>query len=269
MMKKGLSILGIPIYKGQKIKGPELAPSLLKNVFFKQNKFNTLEFKSKDLLTNLKYAKNHISSNQYNLFIGGDHSISLATISGSIKKHNKKNMIVWIDAHTDCNNFITSPSNNLHGMSVTGLLGKLNRKYKLFHCIDPSQILYIGIRSVDSGEKKFIKQNKIKMITMDMIKRKGLHKNLEEYKSFLKNKNIHISFDVDSVDPKLISSTGTPVKDGLNDKQIEELFKFLFRYNVNTMDIVELNPKLGDINKSLDSLKIIKKILSNHNSFNR
>lgn len=262
MIKKRLSILGIPIYKGQKLKGPELAPSLLKSVFFNKSKFNTLELKSKDLLTNLKYTKSHISSNNYNLFIGGDHSISLATISGSIKKYNKKNLIIWIDAHTDCNNFITSPSNNLHGMSVTGLLGKLNSKYKLFHCIDPSQILYIGIRSIDNGEKKFIKQNKIKMISMDMIKRKGLHKNLEEYKSFLKNKNIHVSFDVDSIDPKFISSTGTPVKDGLNIKQAKDLFRFLFKYNINTMDIVELNPKLGNVNKSLDSLKIIKNILS-------
>lgn len=265
-MKKKLSALGIQIYKGQKIKGTENAPLY----FFKSNIFKN--FKSEKISLSLSrielfeslrftkyYIQNNINQNNFNLFVGGDHSISLATISGLLGMNKAKDYaIIWIDAHPDINIPKTSPSNNLHGMSVSGLLGRLNKPYNIFSCLNKDQIMFIGIRSIDSGEKEYINKNKIKVLDMDTINNNDSNYTTKEINNFIKNKKVHISFDVDAIDPKLISSTGTPVENGLTLKQINNIFDTLSNHKVKSMDLVEFNPNLGDKIKSFD---IINKIL--------
>ena len=260
MFRKPISVLGIPLNKGQKLKGVNKGPKLISNLFNNPN-FNSIKLDNLNINNNLITIKNKVKNlnpKNFNFFVGGDHSLSLGTISG-LTSRSKNNVVVWIDAHTDCNNFKSSTSKSLHGMPIRGLLGDLNDKYNKFKCLNKNQIIFIGIRSIDPGEIRFVNKNKIKMITMDSINKKGLHYNLDEIKSFLKNKNIHISFDVDAMDPKIISSTGKPVSKGLQLEQIYDIFKFLSKFNVNSIELVEFNPDVGNYKTSYDNLnKIIK-----------
>ena len=273
-MRPILSILGIPIFKGQRLNGVKHAP----NYFLNQDFFRMLNdnikisssqlcFEKHNIYESLEFLKQVVKSNKekdydFNLFIGGDHSISMATISGMINDENKDDhVILWIDAHTDCNTFKTSPSMNLHGMPVSGILGLLPEPFDIFKCINKDQIMYIGIRSMDKGEKEFIRKNKDYSISNKLITANEFHEKpylkLEEIESFIKNKKIHISFDVDSLDPKIVSSTGTPEKNGLNTHQINQILDLVSKHDVKSMDLVEFNPMLGNPNESYNNLSHI------------
>ena len=207
--------------------------------------------------------------NTYKVLSGSNKKLSIINVkvflregdahikAGEINKA-KDYAIIWIDAHPDINTHKTSPSNNLHGMSVSGLLGRLNKPYNIFNCLNRDQIMFIGIRSIDSGEREYINKNKIKVLDMDTINNNDSNYMTKEINNFIKNKKVHISFDVDAIDPKLISSTGTPVENGLTFKQANNIFDTLAKHNVKSMDLVEFNPNLGNKIKSFD---IINKIL--------
>ena len=128
-------------------------------------------------------------------------------------------------------------------MPVAGLLGLLGKDYNNFKCIKPNNIVYYGVRSIDDGEKKLIKDNNINTFDINYIRSNKNH--LLELENFIKNKNIHISFDVDALDEKIITSTGTIEKNGLNLQEVNNLFKMISNYNVKSIDIVEFNPYIG------------------------
>ena len=276
-MRPIVSIMGLPIFKGQTLSGVKYAPNYFLNYNFsrllkKEIKVSNTKlcFEAHNVFDSLKVSKEIVKSYKsrdydFNLFIGGDHSMSMATISGMIDEEEKDDHVVlWIDAHTDCNTFNTSPSMNLHGMSVSGILGLLPEPFNIFNCINKDQIMYLGIRSMDKGEKEFLENNKEHVISNKLITSDDLHNDIsskmEEIESFIKNKKIHVSFDVDSLDPKYVSSTGTPVKGGLNLDQVNKIFDLLSNHNVVSMDLVEFNPLLGDAPKSY---KNISDIISN------
>jgi arginase len=273
-MKPILSILGLPIFKGQRLIGVKYAPNYFSNYNFYgmlndniQIRNTQICFERHNIYESLEFSKQVVKTYKernydFNLFIGGDHSMSMATISGMIDDENKDDHVVlWIDAHPDCNTFKTSPSMNLHGMSVSGILGLLPEPFDIFKCINKDQIMYLGIRSIDKGEKEFIRKNKDYSISNKLITADDFHEEpslkLEEIESFIKNKKIHISFDVDSLDPKILSSTGTPVKNGFNIDQINEIFDLLSKHDVKSMDLVEFNPLLGNPNKSYNNVSHI------------
>ena len=253
-MVKHLTLWNIPIKLGQRKTGVEMAYNyfyehhLFFNLQSKYNiKFNNYLVKdlNKNLLNNLKdyqkIIKHKIKDEDLNIFIGGDHSISIASISH--KQYTNDDIIIWIDAHTDCNTFKTSNTQNIHGMPVAGLLGLLGKDYNNFKCIKPNNIVYYGVRSIDDGEKKLIKDNNINTFDINYIRSNKNH--LLELENFIKNKNIHISFDVDALDEKIITSTGTIEKNGLNLQEVNNLFKMISNYNVKSIDIVEFNPYIG------------------------
>lgn len=264
---RSLSIIGIPLFKGQRFVGVKDAPKYFRYNNFKSkiNKnvtFSDIKVEEKDLSKSLIKIKDIISDNHkndFNLFIGGDHSMSMATISSKISDVKDNYAIVWIDAHTDCNTFETSPTNNVHGMSVSGLTGLLPGPYQKFKSISSKNIIYIGIRSIDKGENEILKKNESKVISMDDINNDFENK-LEEINNFIKNKRIYITFDVDALDPSLVSSTGTPVENGLNLHQANKIFDVLSNHNIISMDLVEFNPLIGN---SESSYKNISNILIN------
>lgn len=271
-MRSRLSILCIPIYKGQKRIGVKYSPDYFTNTLFNYSLKNQIKQSitklgienlplSDSLIKTKNYVKNSVKNN-FELFIGGDHSISMATISGILDKEKNKDdyVILWLDAHPDCNTFETSSTKNIHGMPIAGLLGLLPSPYNNFKCLKESQIMIIGSRSIDEGEQKFLEKSNVKNLTMSRIKEIGIHKSIEEIKSFIKNKKIHISFDVDCLDPKILSSTGTPVPNGFNEKEIDLILNEVSQNNVKSMDIVEFNPRIGNPQKSFD---VLSRILSN------
>merc|ERR1711879_616115 len=119
--------------------------------------------------------------------------MSLATVSGFMAKVDPSEYcLIWIDAHADSNTFETSPSGNLHGMPIAGLLGSLsNGQFKEFECLKPTQVFLLGIRDVDPGEWTFLENNGIKYATMKEIKEQGLSSILDTMSKFIGEKKVY------------------------------------------------------------------------------
>lgn len=225
------------------------------NLFDKRVKFiNSVVSTSKMLSSRVREL---VSDGYRPVVIGGDHSISLGSVSGVLAEKNAG--VIWIDAHGDINTPETSGSGNIHGMILAALMGygdaRLTRLNK-GKFLDPKDVLLFGTRDLDPGEIEFVKSYGVNLITFEEIQEIGLEAALEKAKSMLKVDELHISFDLDVVNPVEIPGVSVPVEDGFNKEEMLEIFSNLFEnYKITSMDIVELNP-LTDVNgKSVDFVK--------------
>jgi arginase len=211
-----------------------------------------------DNLRNLFTA--NMKTNKPTLNIGGDHSMAIATIGASLEKHGSALKVIWFDAHGDINTRKTSPSGNYHGMPLAFLTG-LDSDYDLFPFLYTvpdlkfENILYLGIRDLDNGEKLILKEKKIRY-----IKSKEINENPREVyakiKEFAGKDPVHFSFDVDGLDPEEMSSTGTTAPNGVHTKAIKPIVdKIMKNLNVVNMDITEFNLELGDQDKSIKNFR--------------
>ncbi len=201
-----------------------------------------------------------LERNSFPLCIGGDHSMALGTIAGISSYCKKNNLIlgvIWIDAHTDMNTDKTTPSGNIHGMPLAASLGLGSKKLVDFYGFSPKlsaeNLAIIGIRSIDKAEKTNIKKMKIPVYTMTEIDRKGIHRIIDKIlKQFGKTvDHIHVSFDVDSVDPEVAPGVGTPVPGGLTFREAHLLMESIAECGcMSSLEIAELNPILDHQNKS-------------------
>ena len=220
---------------------------ILKNI--NNTPINTIKFNSNiDYLRTYDLIKQNIKN--FNFNIGGDHSISASTIQPLIDYYNDDLLVVWIDAHPDINTFETSQTKNFHGMPVATLLGIMPHYYQINNTkkLLPSNLLYYGLRSIDDSEKQ-------------IMYHKGLSNNCDIIEQIYNHpaSNIHISFDVDAIDPKYIPSTGTPVVGGLNVNDILEIID-VCSDRLISFDLVEFNPYIGtkkDVKKSLNNINEI------------
>jgi arginase len=202
-------------------------------------------------------VKDAAERNTFPLTIGGDHSIAIGTVSGVQAKYPGA-CLLWIDAHADLNTPASTDSGNLHGCPVSFLLGidglSTNVEENVFkwvpQCMDTSRIAYIGLRDVDPFEKNFIKENNIAAFSMHHIDKYGIAKVVE---MALKRVNpngdrpIHLSFDVDAIDPVFAPATGTPVRGGLTWRESCYLCEAIAETGkLVAMDLVECNPHLAD-----------------------
>jgi arginase len=188
----------------------------------------------------------------HSIFMGGDHSTSFGTVMSSLRKYGNNFKLVWIDAHTDIHSFESSPSWNLHGMVVRMLM---EHQYHGIPQLMPEQIIFIGTRSSEKPELDFIRQNNIQVIKMTDLQRDTIG-SINRLKNFIKGHNVHISLDVDVLDPTIMSSTGTREPGGL---MIDGLIQILHIIDNNSnhyaTDIMEFNPDLGNSDTSLQTIK--------------
>jgi len=192
--------------------------------------------------------------------IGGDHSLAASTTSAFFDKFLDDGLLLWIDAHADVNTLESSPSGNTHGMPVASTFGIMHNPFETRYTPNFNQIIYLGLRDVDPWEKEVLRNHRITHYTMETIKDKGLKTVLDEVNGKIdEKKNIHISFDVDAVDPGLISATGTPVAGGLNMEDIETIIRSIPLKKVKCLDFVEYNP---DLEENCNSLENAVKILN-------
>lgn len=174
-----------------------------------------------------------------------------------LEKYNDL-FVIWIDAHADINTSETSQSQSIHGMPLTQITG-LETKYRfdwIKKYLSFNNLIYIGIRDIDEGESEFIKKHNIKVITVDNIELCGIESITEMIRDIIGKRPLHISLDIDGIDPKYFPSTGTKVDNGLELADVCYLIKEL-NDNIKSMDIAELNPLLGsndDIKKSVDNV---------------
>jgi arginase len=205
-------------------------------------------------------VEQELNKGNFPLCIGGDHSMALGTIAGiaaHCKKEKKSFGVIWIDAHADMNTDQTTPSGNIHGMPLAASMGLGHKSLVDFYGfspkLKPENCALIGIRSVDETEKQNIKKLNPTVYTMSDIDKLGIHRVITKVlKQFRKQvDHIHISFDVDSVDPSIAPGVGTPVKGGLDYREAHLLMETIAECGcMSSLEVAEVNPVLDIQNNS-------------------
>lgn len=201
-----------------------------------------------------------VAKDHFPLVLGGDHSISVGTVSaiaGAASREGKKVGLLWVDAHGDINTPETSPSGNIHGMPVAALLGEgpdeLISIGGAVPKVDPRNVAMVAIRSLDEGEKLRLKRYGIEVHTMSEVDRIGIDEVMKMALARVGDgtDRVHVSFDLDAVDPTVAPGVGTPVKGGLDYREAHFLMEMLSASGVMTsLEVVEANPILDDRNAS-------------------
>jgi arginase len=181
------------------------------------------------------------------IFLGGDHSMSIGTVSAMA---HPKLGVIWFDAHTDINTHLTSPSGNIHGMPVAALLGegatKLTHIGGEYPKLQPHQMVMVGIRDVDEGERKRLAKHDIKIYTMREVDELGVARVAREILEYFKDMtDLHLSLDLDCLDPQHAPGVGTPVSGGFTYREAHLFMEILAdSQKIHSMDVVEVNPIL-------------------------
>ncbi|HGZ8863856.1 TPA: arginase [Staphylococcus aureus] len=198
-----------------------------------------------------------IENNRFPLVLGGDHSIAVGSVS-AISKHYNNLGVIWYDAHGDLNIPEESPSGNIHGMPLRILTGEGPKELLELNSnvIKPENIILIGMRDLDKGERQFIKDHNIKTFTMSDIDKLGIKEVIENTIEYLKSRNVdgvHLSLDVDALDPLETPGTGTRVLGGLSYRESHFALELLHQSHlISSMDLVEVNPLIDSNNHTAE-----------------
>ena len=194
------------------------------------------------------------------LVLGGDHSIAAGSVGGvaaHFKKGKKQIGCIWLDAHSDMNSPETSPSGNVHGMPLAGILGYgVPELYDLFGYkpkIEPQNVVLVGVRDLDSHEKKFIKKLGVKTFTMREIDERGMREVMADALKFAMDDTdgIAVSLDMDFVDPSDAPGVGTPVRGGVTYREAHLAMEMIADSEAMvSMEVVEINPVIDEHNRT-------------------
>ncbi len=255
-MHKNIIINNLRCALGQKKFGVDLGPDYLSKIINKKYPSNIVTMSSLDNFTDAYDLLYHIDNFALNL--GGDHSIGAVTVQAQLDKHHDDLLVIWIDAHADVNTMESSVTKNIHGMPVAPLLGLMSHWWKssfvkTHHKLKPKNLLYVGIRDLDPPEVDII----------DKLKIKYFDKYSDQVCSWIKShpsSKIHISLDIDGIDPEYMPSTGTPVSDGLSVEDVKKIIN-TSKDRLISFDMVEFNPSIGDEDQVLKTINNCKSIL--------
>lgn len=286
---KVVNLIGFPMDLGADRRGVDMGPSALRIANLK-GKLELLGYKVLDsgdifiqnverqkiVNPKLKYVNEILRTSKilagkvekalekehFPLCLGGDHSMAIGTIAGisSFCKKNKMKLgIIWIDAHSDMNTDLTSPSGNIHGMPMAAALGMGNEKLVNFFGFSPKvrseNCALIGVRSIDPQERVNIKKIGLPVFTMSDVDKLGIHRIISRVlKKFRENiDHIHVSFDLDSVEPDLAPGVGTPVSGGLSYREAHLLMESIAECGcMSSLEVSEVNPILDRKNRSAE-----------------
>ncbi|BHF72422.1 Amino-acid acetyltransferase, mitochondrial [Sparganum proliferum] len=220
----------------------------------------------------ISVVEKSVAENDLTFVLGGDHSLGYGSIRGHFNAF-PNTFVVWVDAHSDINTPDVSGSGNIHGMPVSFLMKETSDKIpktqgfeKLLPCLTSKNLLYIGLRDVDTPELEYLKEFNIRYFTMADVKEIGIEKVMQlSIKAISEQPNcqIHLSFDIDALDPQFASSTGTPVPGGLTLDEGKHICRSLAVTGMlKSVDLVEVNPALGSpedskttVNSAIELLK--------------
>ena len=282
MNKRTIRIIGVPMDLGQNRRGVDMGPSAARyaglqarlerlghvvydegNVLVPNPEEEVAEGGERRLKAVTAVCQNIyqiatecVNKGDFTLFLGGDHSISMGSIAASAQQEPVG--VIWIDAHADFNTFETSPSGNIHGMPVAALVGDgeealVNIGYPGAK-LKPSHIVQIGIRDLDDAERQRLLPSGINVFTMRHVDEMGMASVARQALDRLRHlQRIHVSLDMDSLDPDDAAGVGTPVPGGLSYREAHLLMEILGdNGRVHSLDIVEINPILDDRNKTAE-----------------
>jgi arginase len=278
-----IDIIGVPIDLGADRRGVDMGPSAIRYSQLKQ-KLEELGYQVEDMgnvevpiaemckVTNpkLKYldciipmsrrvagaVATSMQAGHFPLVLGGDHSLSIGSIRGAAK--NRKIGVIWLDAHADFNTDQTTPSGNIHGMSLAALSGLGDKSLvqlwdETVPVIDPAKIAIIGARDLDPGEKKNLKETGAMVMSMEQVDRFGMVTVVEKAIEHISRDvdGIYLSLDLDALDPQHAPGVGTPVPAGLTQREAHLACEMIAETNLLIgMDVVEVNPILDVHNQT-------------------
>nr|WP_321455573.1 arginase [uncultured Cohaesibacter sp.] len=213
------------------------------------------------------------------LFMGGDHSLSIGSVAG-IARHaadqGRDLFVLWLDAHTDFNTPLTSESGNMHGMSVAAFCGlpELSGLYEtpLAHPVNPAHVHMMGIRSIDQQERDLLRSHHVKINDMRVLDEMGVIRPLMELIDEVKSRDamLHVSLDVDFLDPDIAPAVGTTVPGGATLREAHLIMELLHESGcVTSLDLVELNPFLDHRGKTAELLTDLTASLFGRKIFDR
>jgi arginase len=210
-----------------------------------------------DLVHAAVYAE--LRAGRLPILLGGDHSLGIGSISAvarHCREQGRKLRVLWLDAHADFNTRELSPSGNLHGMPLAVLCGfgphELKRIGAQTPAIDPSWVRQIGIRSVDAGERRFLHEQGLDVFDMRFVDEMGMRATMEQALAGIdRDTHLHVSFDVDFLDPGIAPGVGTRVPGGPTYREAQLCMEMIAdTRRLASLDVVELNPAFDEHNKT-------------------
>jgi arginase len=232
-----------------------------------------------------KTVSETIKKNEFPVVLAGDHSTAGGTISGIKTAYPKARLgVIWIDAHADLHSPYTTPSGNVHGMPLAACLNEDNMTHRVNKPdketvdlwnkvkkvggagakINYSDLVFISLRDVEPEEDFLIKKNKVKVFTTNEVRKKGVESIARDVLAYLKKcTHIYISFDVDSMDSSISKGTGTPVRNGITEKEAGSLLvRLIQNEKVCCFEICEVNPTLDKENLMAENtFEILQKVV--------
>jgi arginase len=189
------------------------------------------------------------------LVLGGDHSVAIGTIGG-LASLNGPGAVLWFDAHADLNTPTTTPSGNVHGMPLAAALGRAGAGFESsswrLPALDPQRVVLIGARSLDPGEREAVREARIAVYTISDIDRRGVEPVLREALERVSGAPfVHVSVDLDLVDPDVAPGVGSPVRGGLSYREAHLAMELVAESGLLTsLELVEVNPILDHENET-------------------
>ncbi len=287
MATKAVQIIGVPLDLGANMRGANMGPAAIRIAELHQ-KIAVLGFEVGDLgdvavpirdtLPEASHRQKFLNeivrvatdvqekvhatltAGKTPIVLGGDHSIGIGSIAGTSRFHKEKNErvgLVWIDAHADLNTPQSSPSGNIHGMPLSVVLGDGHPSLVGVGGpgpkIRPENVALIGIRAIDGAEREICKQSGIRYFTMREIDERGMHAVMKEAVAVATRGTaaIHLSFDLDGIDPLYAPGVSTPVTGGLSYREAHLALEMIADTGLlRSMDFVELNPMTDLVHKT-------------------
>ena len=245
----------------------------VKKEYSKENKKKNLDSINEFNERLYKRVEESIEKEKFPITIGGDHSIAIASALASIKEHTNLG-VIWIDAHGDYNTFETTETGNIHGLPLAAITGYEKNYLTNFHAgnkYNCSNTVIVGGRDIDKLERVNLENAGIKVFSTEDIHEQGMETVMKEaMKIASKNtKGIHISCDLDVLDPEIAPGVSVPAKDGITLEEMDEAINEILKNKeaVKSIDLVEYNPKLDIENRTKKiAITILEKIINGFSS---
>jgi arginase len=191
-----------------------------------------------------------VEAGQLPLVLGGDHSVALGTLGGLVRAHGEPGGVLWIDAHADLNTPETSPSGNVHGMALAAALGLGGGEFASdawsLPAVDASRVALVGVRALDEGERHALRRLGARIFTMSHIDRIGMERTVREALEHVAGPGfVHVSLDMDVIDPDVAPGVGTPIRGGLSYREGHLAMELIAESGLaGSLEVVEVNPIL-------------------------
>jgi len=287
MRQSNISIIGVPLDLGAGRRGVDMGPSAIR-VAHLNHRLAGLGYEVEDLgnieveqpesspvgahqvryLPQIAHTCSRLADRvesvldrgAFPVVLGGDHSVAVGTIaavSRHLKRAGEKLGVIWIDAHADMNTPETSPTGNVHGMPLAACIGmgpaELTRLAGYAPLVDPANVVLVGVREVDQLEKPHVRESGVTAFTMRHIDEQGLLAVMKEAIAVAGDgaAGVHVSLDIDAVDPHVAPGVGTPVRGGLTYREAHLAMEMLCDTGLMlSMEAVEVNPVMDEANRT-------------------